>query len=148
MQTDEYQLELGWQGDGGLGVRLIQQVLEGRKTATCGPKSEFTEQALAATMASKGKIVSVVDPDGRAWCRVRMIDVFETTFGHPDPRLVQGEGDGDDVEKFKHNHIEVWADEMAAAGHPLTEETVLIVEEFELVEEADNSPPLERSPNA
>ena len=56
MQTDEYQLELGWQGDEGLGVRLIQQVLEGRKTATCGPKSEFTEQELAATMASKGKI--------------------------------------------------------------------------------------------
>ena len=141
MQTDEYQLELGWQGDGGLGVQLIQQVLEGSKTATCGPKSEFTEQALAATMASKGKIVSVVDPDGRAWCRVRMIDVFETTFGHPDPRLVQGEGDGDDVEKFKLDHVGVWADELAAAGHPLTDETVLIVEEFELVKEAEKPQP-------
>jgi uncharacterized protein YhfF len=38
-------------------------VLEGRKTATCGPKSEFTEQELAATMASKGKIVPVVVPE-------------------------------------------------------------------------------------
>jgi uncharacterized protein YhfF len=136
MHSYEYKLELGWQGDGGLGVRLIQQVLEGRKTATCGPKGEFTEQELAATMASKGKIVPMVDPDGRIWCHVRMIDVFETTFGHPDPRLVRGEGDGDDVDKFKLDHLGVWADLMASAGHPLTDETVLIVEEFELVAEA------------
>jgi uncharacterized protein YhfF len=33
-----------------------------------------------------------------------MIDVFETTFAHPDLRLVRGEGDGDDIEKFKHDH--------------------------------------------
>jgi len=134
MQAKEYQLELGWKGDGGLGIELIQQVLDRRKTATCGPKNTFTEQELAATMASKGKIVDVIDPEGRAWCQVRMIDVFETLFGHPDPRLVRGEGDGEDVEKFKRDHIEVWADEMAATGHPLTDETVLIVEEFELVE--------------
>src|SRR5579862_6707467 len=142
MQTDEYQLKLGGQGDGGLGVRLIQQVLEGSKTATCGPKSEFTEQELAATLNSKGKIVPVVDPDGRTWCRVRMIDVYATTFGHPDPRLVRGEGDGDDVEKFKLDHLRVWAAELAAAGHPLTDETVLIVEEFELVKEAEKPQPL------
>ncbi len=134
MQTDDYQLELGWKGDGGLGIRLIQQVLDRIKTATCGPKSTFTEQELAATMASKGKIVAVVDSEGRAWCQVRMIDVFETMFGYPDLRQVQGEGDGEDVEKFKRDHMEVWADELAAAGHPLTDETVLIVEEFELVE--------------
>jgi len=134
MQANENQLELGWKGDGGLGIELIQQVLDRRKTATCGPKNTFTEQELAATMASKGKIVDVIDPEGRAWCQVRMIDVFETLFGHPDPRLVRGEGDGEDVEKFNRDHIEVWADEMAATGHPLTDETVLIVEEFELVE--------------
>ena len=134
MQSDKYQLELGWKGDGGLGVRLIQQVLGRRKTATCSPKGSVTEQELAATMASKGKIVAVVDPEGRTWCQVRMIDVFETLFGDPDPRLVRGEGDGEDVEKFKRDHIDVWADEMASAGYPLTDETVLIVEEFELVE--------------
>ncbi len=137
MQTDEYQLQLGWQGDGGLGVQLIQQILDGTKTATCCPKKAFTEKDLAALVASKGKIVAVVDLDGGVRCHVKMIDVFETTFGHPDPRLVRGEGDGDDVEKFKHDHIDIWADEMAAAGQPLTGETVLIVEEFELVERAD-----------
>jgi hypothetical protein len=31
---------------------------------------------------------------------------------------------------------------MAAAGHPLTDETVLIVEEFELVVEAEKPQPL------
>jgi len=134
MQSDEYQLELGWQGDGGLGIRLIQQVLERKKTATCGPKSEYPEQELAATIASKGKVVVVIDSDGNVWCHVRMIDVFETTFGSPDPRLVRGEGDGEDVEQFKHDHRSVWANELAAKGHPLTDETVLIVEEFELVE--------------
>ncbi|MDQ2903673.1 MAG: hypothetical protein ABI456_02795 [Ktedonobacteraceae bacterium] len=137
MQTDEYQLQLGWQGDDGLGIQLIQQILAGTKTATCCPKGAFTEKALATLVASKGKIVAVVDLDGKVHCHVRMIDVFETTFGHPDPRLVRGEGDGDDVGKFKHDHSDIWADEMAATGQPLTGETVLIAEEFELVAEDD-----------
>lgn len=58
---------------------------------------------------------------------------FETTFGNQGPRLVKGEGDGDDVEKFKRDHIHAW-DGMATEGIQLTDETILIVELFQLVE--------------
>lgn len=48
--------------------------------------------------------------------------------------LVRREGYGSDAEGFKREHRAVWGAEMKEAGHPLTDETVLVVVEFELVE--------------
>ena len=130
--TTSYRLEFGWDGDGGLGERLIQDVLDGRKTATCCPRSDYEEEELAEVVASAGEIVDVVDAGGEVRCRVRMTAVYETTFGLPAPGLVSGEGNGSDAEAFRRDHIEAWADEMADEGHPLTDDTILVVEEFEL----------------
>ena len=126
--------ELGWPGDGGLGERLCRRVVAGTKTATCAPKVDYTPEELAAAYAGKGQLHALVDPSGRVWATIRVVDVFKTTFGDPDPRLVRGEGDGDDVAKFQHDHRAAWGEWLAAAGHPLTDETVLIAELFELVE--------------
>jgi uncharacterized protein YhfF len=62
---------------------------------------------------------------------VRVTDVFETPFGTPDPRLVEGEGDGGDAEKFKRDHRVAW--EADFGNTPLGDEEPLIVELFELV---------------
>ena len=128
-------MEFGWPGDGGLGERLIQQIRDGTKTATCSPRVEYTEEELAAIFASRGDILNVVDTDGNLRCKVRMTAVYETTFGDPAQSLVRGEGYGDDAESFRRDHISVWAAGMEAAGYPLTDETVLVVEEFGMVEE-------------
>jgi uncharacterized protein YhfF len=66
-----------------------------------------------------------------------MLAVYETTFGLPAPGVVEGEGNGTDVEAFRRDHLDAWAEDLASEGHPLTDDTILVVEEFELVEPAD-----------
>jgi uncharacterized protein YhfF len=133
----EYRLEFGWEGDGGLGERLIREIIEGEKTATCAPRSDYTEEELAEVVASKGQVVDVVDENDEPRCRVRMVAVYETTFGLPAPGVVRGEGFGDDAEAFRQDHRGAWAEEMEEEGNPLSDETILVVEEFELVEVVD-----------
>ena len=133
----DYRLEFGWDGDGGLGERLIREVIEGEKTATCAPRSDYTEAELAEVVASRGEVVDVVDEDDNPRCRVRMVAVYETTFGLPAPGVVRGEGFGEDAEAFRRDHREAWAEEMEEEGNPLSDDTILVVEEFELVEVVD-----------
>jgi uncharacterized protein YhfF len=130
----DYRLEFGWEGDGGLGERLIREVIEGEKTATCAPRSDYTEEELAEVVSSLGQVVDVVDENDNPRCRVRMLAVYETTFGLPAPGVVRGEGFGDDAEAFRQDHRAAWAEEMEEEGNPLSDGTVLVVEEFELVE--------------
>ena len=132
IHNDQY--SYGWEGDNGLGERLIQQIIDGKKTATAGPKVSYTPEELEGIYGLVGKVCTVTDRFGTPRCNVRHLAVFETTFGNPDPRLVQGEGDGEDVEKFQTDHTKAW-EGMAAEGIPLTDDTILVVELFELVEE-------------
>lgn len=134
MVVHEIQYHYGWDGDNGIGETLIQQIIDGVKTATCAPKISYTPEELAWTYSLVGKVCTVTNRAGIPRCNVRHLEVFETTFGKPDPRLVQGEGDGDDVAKFKEDHIRAW-NGMAADGVPLTDDTVLVVEMFEVIEE-------------
>jgi len=132
----DYTLEFGWPDDGGLGERLVQQILDGHKTATCCPRSDYDEEELAEVVESVGEVVDVLDGEsGEVRCRVRMLAVYETTFGLPAPGLIAGEGNGTNVNAFKQDHMDAWAEDMAAEGRPLTDDTILVVEEFELIEE-------------
>ena len=130
----DYRLEFGWPGDGGLGERLIREVIDGEKTATCAPRSDYTDEELAEVVASRGQVVDVVDENDVPRCRVRMLAVYETTFGLPAPGVVRGEGFGEDAEAFRQDHRDAWAEEMEEEGNPLSDDTILVVEEFELVE--------------
>ncbi len=130
----DYRLEFGWEGDGGLGERLIREVIDGEKTATCAPRSDYTKEELAEVVSSLGQVVDVVDENDNPRCRVRMLAVYETTFGLPAPGVVRGEGFGDEAEAFRQDHRAAWAEEMEEEGNPLSDDTVLVVEEFELVE--------------
>ncbi len=121
----------GWKGDNGLGNTLIEQIIQGDKTATCSFKAEYTETELEDVLGSKGEMVTVVDQTGTARCNIRILDVFETTFGNPDMRLVRGEGDGNDVRAFQEDHRRAWHETMQDAE--LKDDTVLVVELFELV---------------
>jgi uncharacterized protein YhfF len=137
MHIYQHKLEFGWDGDNGLGTRLIQQILAGKKTATCAPLFGYTEEELATVFAGKGQMVTVIDKEKKLWCNVRMLDVFQTTFGNPDPRLVRGEGNGEDAEEFRQDHLRSWQSWLEEEGRTLTDDTILVVEEFELVEVAE-----------
>ncbi|MEC0370471.1 ASCH domain-containing protein [Paenibacillus chibensis] len=133
MQEHElsYTMVFGWEGDQGLGEKLIQQIIRGEKTATCAPKEEYSESELQATYEPVGQILKVQDKQGNARCKVRLLEVIETTFGNPDPRLVRGEGNRDDVGQFQEDHRLAWKD----LDLELREDTVSIAELFELVKD-------------
>lgn len=124
-------MRFGWDGDGGLGDRLIEQIIAGEKTATCGFRAAYEPDELEETRAGAGELHAVLDTSGARRCVIRVTEVFECPFGSPDPRLVRGEGDGDDVAKFQADHRVAWAADMGDA--PLSDDAPLVVELFELV---------------
>lgn len=124
----------GWEGDNGIGEMLIQQIINGQKTATCSFKIEYTDKDLKELYDRQDKIITVEDHHGIPRCNIKITDIFETTFGNPDSRLVRGEGDGDNVQKFQEDHRHAW--DQTIQDKPLTDDTILMVELFELVEVA------------
>ncbi|GCE28788.1 hypothetical protein KDA_42720 [Dictyobacter alpinus] len=137
MIISERTAQFGWEDDDGRGMRIIRMIMDGSKTATCSPMFSYTEDELAEIYANKDQIVTVIDKDERPWCNIRMLDVFETPFGDPDPRLVSGEGAGEDAEKFRQDHRLEWKDWFEEQGYALTEQMMLVAEVFELVEVAE-----------
>jgi uncharacterized protein YhfF len=128
-------MTFGGDNDGGLSEKLIQQVLDGIKTATCELKCFCTAQEITDLDTEKGWFETVVDAKGNARCNIQITDVYETTIGNPDLRLVRGEGDGEDVEKFKREHHEWFRAVLKNKGlPPLTDDAILIAWEFELIE--------------
>jgi len=133
----ERKTAFGWADDNGLGDVLIRQIIAGLKTATCSPKEDDTAEEVRALYARPGQLSTVVDKDGVPRCTVRTRAVYDTPFGRPSPQLVRGEGNGEDGEAFKRDHHASWDAWLATLGRALTDETVLVVQEFELVEVAE-----------
>ncbi len=128
-------MKFGGENDNGLGERLIRQILDGDKTATCDLKCLCSELEVADLEAPSGWLETVIDGEGNARCNVRVTAVYETTFGSPDPHLVRGEGGGEDVGKFKREHEKWFSPLLVKKGlPPLTDDSALIVWEFEVVE--------------
>lgn len=99
--------QFGWEGDNGVGERLILQIMAGTKTATACPKAFYSESELTEIYQSVGKIVTVLDKNDQPRCKIRQLEVFETNFGAPDPKLVWGEGHGKNPEAFQKTHLNV-----------------------------------------
>lgn len=131
MRVHSRKTQFGWKGDGGLGERLISQIIRGEKRATCAPMATYSKEELEETYEKTGKLVTVVNQEGEPRCNILCTDVFETTFGHPDNRLVEGECE-ENAEAFRRSHREAWK-ELIAKGLNLDDDTVLVVELFELV---------------
>jgi len=73
--------------------------------------------------------------EGVPKCNIKILDIFETKFGNPDMRLVKGEGDGNNVKKFQDDHRKAWNETIK--DKDITDDTILIVEIFELIETTD-----------
>lgn len=130
MKRPRFISKFGWEDDGGIGDRLIQQIRNGVKTATACPKIFYTPHELKELYASVGKIVVVVDKHDEPQCQIRQLEIFETTFGDPDMRLVKGEGCAD-AGNWRRHHRHVWDDIFLKTGSKLGPETILIVELFQ-----------------
>ncbi|TBR21592.1 ASCH domain-containing protein [bacterium] len=71
---------IGWYGDDGLGERLIQAVLEGRKTATAAPSYDPEEGA-------EGELLALVDKGGKRRGTLRITRVELRRFSDFDEPL-------------------------------------------------------------
>ena len=133
MKVYEDKSQFGWANDNDIGETLIQQIIEGKKTATAAPRDLFSADELKQLYDSVSKPSTVIDKHERPRCNIKILDVFKTTFGAPDPRLVRGEGYGDDSEAFCGSHRMAWNDLVESGKLELNECTVLVVEIFELI---------------
>ena len=111
---------------------MIEAILSGEKTATCCPREVYSEAELRELRANEGHVLTLLDRLERPRGEIRLLEVFETPWGNPDPRLVAGEGYLD-ADRFRQALAHAW-DDLFAAGHPgLQDDTVLVVERFELL---------------
>src|SRR5258708_35848262 len=83
MKIHERIMTFGGENDGGLGDLLIQQVLDGVKTATCDLRCFCTQQEIADLGATPGWMETVVESAGNPRCDIRVIAVYETSSGIP-----------------------------------------------------------------
>lgn len=71
---------IGWYGDDGLGERLIQAVLDGRKTATAAPAYDPEE-------GKEGELLNLVDKGGKVRGTLRITRVELRPFSTFDDAL-------------------------------------------------------------
>jgi uncharacterized protein YhfF len=105
MPIRDGRLVFGYDGDGGLGRRLVQQVLDRKKTATALPRAEVEPEMLRDTLASVGKEVMAIDVAGELSATIRVEQVYECLLREPTPGLLRGEGYGADVDAFVWDHF-------------------------------------------
>mgnify|MGYP001590695385 CR=1 FL=1 len=118
----------GWKNDKNLGEKLIKQIISRKKWATCAAREFYTKKELKQTYKNKGKIITVFDKNHKPRCNIRIIDVFETTFGKPNKRLLKGEGNKT-IREFQNDYKKVWKGYIN-----LESSTVLVVEVFKLID--------------
>lgn len=138
MEVQEELVQLGFAEDDGLGELLVERLLAGTLRVLWEPVDLLDDEEVATMRDGTGSVLTVVDSDGEPACNVRVTGVLETTWGDPDPRLVAGEGYGDDVDAWRRFVGPSLADGLAADGGSLTDGTVLVVQTVELVEVADD----------
>jgi uncharacterized protein YhfF len=101
--------KFGWYGDGGLGERLIQDILSGRKTATSCLAYETEDAGI-----KEGDSLDLVDKRGNSHGKLVVTKVEIRLYGTFDEPLAQASGLS--FEKLKEmtrfaNGREPWADE-------------------------------------
>lgn len=136
MDVSEDLVQLGFEGDDGLGELLLGRLLAGTLRVLWESVALLEETDADEMRDATGEILTVLDSEGEPACNVRVLDVFETTWGDPDPRLVAGEGYGQDADTWRGFAGPALADGLAEEGLDLTDDTELLVQEVEVIEVA------------
>ncbi|WP_194841351.1 ASCH domain-containing protein [Salinibacillus xinjiangensis] len=114
--------------------RLLEEVLAGLKTATCTLKVWY--DALPEEEQSEVlDVVEVFTKKGEHRGTIRMTDKYEIAWGHIKGDIGEriAKGENSTLEEFIEDHIFSWKKPLENEGIPFNEETVIVVEHFELV---------------
>ena len=108
--------------------QLLDQVLEGKKTATATPSFEYSVPLGEFDDGGYviGDLVEVYDLRCNLRCQIRITEEYETKLSHIPEKLWQGECN-ESAEEFKKDHIYCWSE------HCPDDDFEFIVNHFELV---------------
>lgn len=137
MDVREDGIQLGWEGDDGFGELLIERLLAGSLDVLYEPTAVLDDEEIEELRSSVGQELSVFDADGEPRCNVLVLEVFVTTWGDPDPRLVRGDGYENDVEGWRRANRALLEGALEEAGVELDESTELVVQRVEVTAVAD-----------
>lgn len=136
MEISEDLVQLGFAEDDGLGDLLVERLVAGSLRVLWEPVVLLDDDEVATMRDGVGTLLTVVDGEGEPACNVRVVEVFETTWGDPDERLVAGEGYAGAVDAWRRFVGPALEDGLADEGLELTDDTALLVQAVELVEVA------------
>lgn len=141
LEVHEDVIQLGGEADDGTGELLTQRILAGVKTVLTTPAELLDDDERGEIERGVGRPMTLIDPEGEPVANLQVSEVFSTTWGEPDPRLVAGEGFGEDPERFRAVMRDLVAVDLEDEGRELTDDTVLVVEVFTLLEVAEPQEP-------
>lgn len=119
-------------GGGEVGDRLARLTLDGVKTATASAYVAYEYEGEPIPEAGSYSVVEF--SDGEAACIIRDTKVSIVPFGQVSPEHAYREGEGDrSLAYWREVHRDSFLPDHEAAGVPFTEDSLCVLEEFEVV---------------
>jgi uncharacterized protein YhfF len=112
--------------------QLVQLVLQGIKTATCG--MVWSYEAEGEKLPVKGDLSIITDWDGQPLCIIETTQAVVKAFNEVDARHAYEEGEGDrSLEYWRKVHWDVFSRECAALRKEPSENMPLLCERFRVL---------------
>ena len=111
-----------------LGATLVDLIVSGAKTATCGALRDYDGRRHREKMPQKGKISLVTDHAGKPVCAIRTTGVEVMKFSQVPQDFALAEGEGE-FDQWRTGHIRFFE-----RNGGWSEDLELVCERFELVE--------------
>lgn len=111
---------------------LIQRVLEGKKTATCGSLWEW--EAEGNPIPKAGDVWIELDGSGNPVCITETVEVTIRKYSEVDTDFARAEGEGDlSLEYWREAHRNFFSRTLPKIGKVFLEEMPLVCERFKLI---------------
>lgn len=124
--------EGGYGDNPGLKNELIQLVLEGKKTATCGSLWEW--EAEGNPIPQVGDVWIELDGDNIPVCITETVEVTIRNYNEVDADFARAEGEGDlSLEYWREAHRNFFSRTLPKIGKEFSEEIPLVCEKFKLI---------------
>jgi len=118
----------GDESDPDMATRLGKLVVDGPKRATAGLLADYEEGG--EPIPSVGEYSVILDGAGEPLCIIETIEVEVRRFGDVDERFAWDEGEGDrTLEWWREAHMRFFE----RIGRPVDDESLVVLERFELV---------------
>lgn len=111
---------------------LLDLVLKGKKRATSSSLDgfKFSEEKIPKA----GDLSVITDWNGNPCCIIRSTNVLVIPFKDITFEIAKKEGEDDNLDSWRKNHIEFFKEEGKELGYQFNENMKVVFEEFEVIE--------------